>query len=53
MKVAILILHIFCAVLFGISAIIQENIVREIFNTLACMCWSICVGADIIWINDN
>ena len=49
MKVVILlILHIVCAILFGICAVNATDTTNEILNTITCALWSVCIGMDII-----
>ncbi len=47
MKIALLVLHIVCAILFGICAIINTNMVAAILYMIASVAWSITVGLDI------
>ena len=47
MKIALLVLHIFCAIALGACAVINTNMVAEIFYILASISWSVCVGIDI------
>lgn len=43
MKIILLVLHIICAVLFGVNAVVNTNI----FSMIASILWSICIGMDI------
>ena len=53
-KVTMLILHIVCAILFGVGAIVNPNIIAATLDTLACALWSVCIGLDIaMLINKN
>lgn len=47
MRIVLLIVHIICAVLMGICAIIAPHIVPKILYTLTCSLWSVCVGMGI------
>ena len=47
MKIVLLILHIICAVLMGIGAIIAPHILPRILYTLTCSLWSVCAGMSI------
>lgn len=42
-----LILHIACAIIFGITAVTASNPLGASISTLAAMAWSVCVGMDI------
>lgn len=48
MKIALLVLHIVCAILFGICAVISTNMISEIGHIIASIAWSVCVGMDIV-----
>ena len=43
-----LILHIICAVLGGINAVISTNMTVEILNIISIIMWSIMAGMDIV-----
>ena len=47
MKITLLVLHIVCAILFGVCAIINTNMISEIGYIIAAIAWSVCVGMDI------
>ena len=53
MRITLLILHIVCAILFGVSAVINTNMILEASNILASIAWSVCVGMDIAQIIDD
>lgn len=46
-KIVLLILHIVCAILFGITTVISTNMLSAIFSMIASIMWSVCVGMDI------
>ena len=43
-----LILHIICAILFGVCAIIETSMISSTLYTIATIMWSICIGIDIM-----
>ena len=53
MKITLLILHIACAIICGITAVTASNPLGGSISTLAAMLWSVCVGMDITQINED
>lgn len=47
MKVAILILHIFCVISFGFCTIMANNLFSEIMYLICTALHGVCVGLDI------
>ena len=47
MKITLLILHITCAILFGVAAVTASHPLASSLYTLSAMAWSVCVGMDI------
>lgn len=47
MKIVLMVLHIVCAVVFGVCAIMNTNMVGAILNMVASVLWSICAGMDV------
>lgn len=48
MKIALLIMHILCAILWAVAAHLTPDKVGKILYTICSICWSICVVLDII-----
>lgn len=47
MKIATLILHIVCAVLFGVCAVTDTSMISSILYMIASIIWSVNIGIDI------
>lgn len=47
MKISLLVLHVVCAIMFSVCAIINTNIVASILFTISSVLWGVVVGMDI------
>lgn len=48
MKIVLLVLHIVCAVLFGVNAVMTTDMLRAILSTINSVLWGVCIGVDIV-----
>lgn len=47
MKISLLVLHIVCAIMFTVCAVISPNIASSILFTTSSVLWGVLVGMDI------